>query len=157
MTFIFLVGASHACIHNQGVVIVSNIISWIINSFNLDLFFYSISSFNCLFNHFGRWLFKRTKSERKDIETIFILILLTIFHHVQLRHAHLVVFDRVENVIFLAKPSVFAIGAVPVQKLFEMVDLPYLAMDGQGLGIFDSRGIIVLYCILNIIKHLSVE
>lgn len=51
----------------------------------------------------------------------------------------------------------FAIGAVPVQKLFEMVDLPYLAMDGQGLGIFDSRGIIVLYCILNIIKHLSVE
>ena len=38
-----------------------------------------------------------------------------------------------------------------------MVDLPNLAMNGQRLGVFDSRGIVVLYRILHIVKHLGVE
>ena len=51
----------------------------------------------------------------------------------------------------------FTIGTVPIQKLFEMIDLSNLTMYGQCLGVFDSRGIIVLYSILNIVKHFGVE
>ena len=114
------------CIHYQRLIIISiGTLSFVLG---LAYFYWCIFSFDWLLYHLVRCFFEWTKGQWKDIETVLVLIFFTIFHHIKLCHAHFIIFDRVKNIIFLEASTV--VSAIPIQKMFEVINLSNLAVNG---------------------------
>lgn len=108
-----------------------------------------------------RLLLEWTKSEREHVETILILILFTVLHHVELGLHKLKVLQTVQDVVFLASARsntlVGIFNTSPIKEVLKVVHLSNLRADCQRLFVLGTCFVIMIDGILNLFEHLGVQ
>jgi hypothetical protein len=98
--------------------------------------------------------FERPERQGEYIEAVLVLILCAVFHHVQFRLAHFVIFEGVHDIVF-GGPAMPVLTRL-IEKVLKMVDLSDLALDGECRMAWRPRLIVVPHGLLDSPEYLRV-